>query len=192
MRSFLKLLLSFAPWLAFLVIAQGGLVRLKLGLAVALATSVVMGLARLHRGIILWVGLAFFTYALVAVALLNDLWTARHMGILANGALALGSWLTIATGKPFTLDYARDHTDPSLWNEPAFIRSNVVITTAWALVFTVNALLAWGKMTPFLWPEWGYEIASYVLLIAAAAFTTWYPGHCRRLRQREEQAIVES
>ena len=49
--------MAFAPWLAFLIIAQGSLLRLKLGLVVALALSVVMGVTRLHRGIILWVGL---------------------------------------------------------------------------------------------------------------------------------------
>ena len=79
MLSFLKLLL-FSPWLSFLVIAQGSLLRLKLGLVVALVLSVVMGLSRLHRGVILWTGLTFFSYATIAVALLNDVWTARHMG----------------------------------------------------------------------------------------------------------------
>ena len=77
-----------------------------------------MGVTRLHRGVILWAGLIFFASATIAVALFNDLWTARHMGVVANFALAAGSWLTIALGKPFTLDYARQHTDPSLWKSP--------------------------------------------------------------------------
>lgn len=47
----LKLLLAFAPWLAFLFIAHGSLLRLKIGLVVALALSVVMGVTRLHRGL---------------------------------------------------------------------------------------------------------------------------------------------
>jgi hypothetical protein len=146
-----------------------------------LALSVVMGVARLHRGIILWVGLMFFGCATVSVALLDNLWTARHMGVLANGALTASSWVTIALGRPFTLDYARAQTDPSLWNEPAFIRTNVILTTAWAATFTVNTGLAWGKMTQLLLPGWGYESLSYALLVAAAAFTTWYP---RRVRGR--------
>ena len=185
MTAFLKLLLAFAPWLSFLIIAQGSLFRLKIGVGVALALSIIMGLSRLHRGIILWIGLAFFTYATVAVALLNDMWTVRHMGILANGAMALGSWLTIALGKPFSMDYARAHTDPSLWNNPAFIRTNVIITSAWALVFTLNTVLAWGKMAQFILPAWGYEVSSYFLLIVTAAWTIWYPIHCRRLREAE-------
>ncbi len=78
--SFFKLLLAFSPWLSFLLIARDSLFRLKLGLVVAFVLVVVMGITRLHRGIILWAGLLFFTYATVAVALLNNMWIAQHMG----------------------------------------------------------------------------------------------------------------
>jgi hypothetical protein len=112
--SFLKLLLGFAPWLSFLIIAQGSLLRLKIGLIVALALSFVMGVAKLHRGLILWVGLAFFSSATIAVVGFNNLWVAKYMGILANGALALGTWLTLVLKRPFTLDYAKQQlTHPS-------------------------------------------------------------------------------
>jgi len=177
--SFLKLLLAFAPWLSFLIIARDSLFRLKLGLIVALVVSIVMGVARLHRGIILWAGLIFFTGATMAVVLLNDMWSSKYMGILANATLAVSSWMTIALKKPFSLDYAREHTDPSLWDNPLFIRTNVIITSAWAMVFTVNTVLAWGKTKHFVLPEWGYEIVTYTFLVGAAAFTTWYPNYAR-------------
>lgn len=180
--SFLKLVLSFAPWIAFLVIAQGSLFRLEIGLVVALVLTIGMGVTRLHRGIILWVGLLFFSYATLAVLAFGSMWTVRHMGVLANGALAAGSWLTIAIGKPFTLDYAREHTDPALWNQPFFIRTNIIITAAWAATFTVNAILAWGKMEGFVLQGWGYEILSYLFLLGAAAFTSWYPNYVRLIR----------
>ena len=178
--SFFKLLLSFAPWISFLIIAQGSLLRLKIGLVVALVLSVGMGVAKLHRGIILWVGLAFFTYATVAVVLFEDMWTVRHMGVLANGALAAAAWFTVAAGKPFSLDYAKAHSDPSLWASPAFVRSNVLITSVWSTAFTLNAILAWGKMVGFLLPPWGFEVLSYSFLVGTAAFTSWYPAHVRR------------
>jgi hypothetical protein len=177
--AFFKLLLGFAPWIAFLFIAHGSLFRLKLGLVVALVLSILMGVTRLHRGVILWAGLLFFSGATVAVAVLENRWTAIHMGILANGMLAVSAWATVALGKPFTLDCAREHTDPALWNNPVFLRTNVIITSAWAAVFTVNAVLAWGKMNRFLIAEPAYEILSYALLIGAVAFTTWYPDHVR-------------
>jgi len=185
--SFFKLLFAFAPWLSFLVIARGGLFRLKLGLVVALVLSIVMGIARLHRGVILWAGLLFFTFATVAVTLLNNMWTVQYMGVMANGALAASTWLTIALKKPFTLDYAREHTDPSLWDNPFFIRTNVVIASVWGLIFTVNAILAWGKMERFILSELDYEVITYALLIGTVAFTSWYPDHVRRRRELEEQ-----
>lgn len=181
--SFLKLLLVFAPWLSFLIIAHGSLFRLKLGLIVALALSVVMGIARLHRGVILWAGLVFFAYATAAVTLFDDMWAAQHMGVLANGALAVSTWLTVVLKKPFTLAYAREHTDPALWSSPLFIRTNFIITSVWGLAFTVNTIIAWGKMESYILPEWGYEVVTYAFLVGTAAFTTWYPNHVRRRRE---------
>ena len=187
--SFFKLLLGFAPWISLLVIARDGLIRVKLGLVIALALSVIMGVARLNRGIILWVGLLFLSYATIAVAVLDDIWTARHFGVLVNVALAVSAWATVAIGKPFSLDYAQEHTDPARWNQPDFIKANVFITSVWATIFTTNAVLAWGKLVQFMLPEWGYDVATYSLLIGAAAFTTWYPSHIRRGRRAPEQLL---
>lgn len=177
---FFKLIMAFAPWLAFLFIAHGSLFRLKLGLIIALVLSIGMGVARLHRGVILWVGLVFFSCASLAVIAFNSTWAVKYMGIGASGVLAVSTWLTVACGKPFTMDYAREHTDPSLWNSPRFIRTNVILTSAWGLAFTANAILAWGKMEHFILPELGYEMISYALLIGTAAFSSWYPGYIRR------------
>lgn len=180
---FIRLLLAFTPWLAFLFIAHGSLFRLKLGLAVALALSVWMGLAKLHRGVILWAGLFFFAFASCAVFLFDNTWVIRHMGILASGTLAAATWFSIIIGKPFTLDYARDHSDPSLWNEPLFLKTNYIITSVWGVVFTINALLAMGKMSKFLLNEWEYEMLSYGLLLLTAAFTVWYPKYVDKKRK---------
>lgn len=181
--SFLKLLLAFAPWLAFLVIARDSLFRLKLGLGIALALSVVMGVARLHRGIILWAGLFFFTLATAAVTLFDNMWTILHMSVLANGTLAVSTWITVALKKPFTLDYAREHTDPLLWENPLFLKTNMIVTSVWGATFTVNALLAWGNMERFIMPGWGYEVLNYAFLIGTALFTSWYPKNVRRRRE---------
>jgi len=78
------------------------------------------------------------------------------------------------------MDYAREHTDPLLWRSPGFIRTNVVLTSAWGLTFTINAILAWGKMEHFMLSELGYEIISYSLMVGTAAFTSWYPGYIRQ------------
>lgn len=177
---FLKLIMAFAPWLAFLFIAHGSLFRLKLGLIIALVLSIGMGIARLHRGVILWVGLVFFTCATLAVVIFNNMWAVKYMGIIASGVLATATWLTVIFRRPFTMDYAKEHTDPSLWNSSIFIRTNVFLTSAWGMTFAINAILAWGKMERFILSELGYEITSYTLMIGTAAFTSWYPGYIRQ------------
>jgi hypothetical protein len=177
---FLKMIIAFAPWLAFLMIAHGSLFRLKLGLIIALVLSIGMGIARLHRGVILWVGLVFFTCASLAVIVFNNMWAVKYMGIMASGALATGTWLTVIIGKPFTMDYAKEHIDSSLWDSPMFIRLNMILTSAWGLTFTINAILAWGKMEHFVLTELGYEIISYTIMIGTAAFMSWYPGYIRQ------------
>jgi hypothetical protein len=183
--SVFKLLLAFLPWISLLVIAHGGMLRLKIGLVVALVLSVVMGVARLHRGVILWAGLTFFIFATLAVVAFDNMWTARHMGVLANGMLASSTWLTVVLKRPFTLEYAREHVDPSLWSDPLFMKTNVVLTSLWGSIFTVNAVLAWGKMEQFVLPELAYEIISYTLLVGTVVFTNWYPKHVRQRRQAE-------
>jgi hypothetical protein len=177
---FLKLIMAFAPWLAFLFIAHGSIFRLKLGLIIALVLSIGMGIAKLHRGVILWVGLVFFTSATLAVVVFNNMFVVKYMGVLASGVLATSTWLTIAFKKPFTMDYAKEHTDPSLWSSPTFLKTNIIMSSAWSLTFTLNAILAIGKMESFLLPELGYEIISYTLMLGTAAFSSWYPGYIRQ------------
>ncbi len=188
--SFVKLLLSFAPWIAFLIIARDTLHRVEIGLVAALILSVAMAVFRLHRGIIMYVGLIFFTAATVAVIGFHNMWTIRHLGVLANGALAIGSWITLLINKPFTLDYARQHTDPAKWHDPLFIRVNELLTTVWAATFTVNTVIAWALMKHVL-PEWLCHTASYTALIGAAAFTSWYPAQLRKRAAKTERKAPE-
>ena len=107
--TFLKLVVSFAPWIAFLIIAKGTVLRLEIGLVVALILTVLMAVLRLHRGIIMWVGILFFTAATIAVLGFHDMWTIKHMGVMASGALAVGAWAGLLVGKPFSLAYAGVH-----------------------------------------------------------------------------------
>lgn len=189
--SFLKMLVAFAPWIAFLIIARDTLLRVEVGLVVALALGVLIWLLKLDRGSIMWVGLLFFTAATVAVLGFQNLWTVMHLGVLTNGALAVGAWATLLIGKPFTLDYARQNTDPALWNNPVFIRTNVRITVAWAAVFTLNTALAWIQMEHVLLPQWACRTLNYAALVGAAAFTSWYVAHVRRARLRGPDESAE-
>lgn len=125
-------------------------------------------------------GLIFFAAAVVLVVGLNTLGVVRWMGVLASGTLAISTWLTLLLGRPFTLDYAKEHVDPALWDDPRFLRINRILSGAWGIAFTLNALLAYGKMRQLGLAPLGYELLSYGCLVGTALFTSWYPGHVRR------------
>jgi len=182
-KSFFKMLFSFAPWIAFLLIARNSMFQLKVGIVVAAILTIVMAVARLHRGVIMWVGMAFFGYAIVFVVFLNNVWSMRHMGVLANGSLALGTWLGLICKHPFTLAYARENTAPSLWNNPQFLRTNYLLTGMWAVVFSVNAFLAWQRSVHPIMASWIYETVNYFLLVGAMFLSTWYPEHKKHQRK---------
>ena len=183
--SFFKLLLSFAPWISFLIIASGhSMFRLKLGIVVAALLVVATGIAKLNRGVILWATAGFFLYALVAVVWKTHLWAIEHMGLLANGTLAAGTWFTVAIRKPFTLEYAREHTSPSVWNSPLFIRTNYILTCVWGVAFLGSVLNAWVQMSHPDAPRWIFNVAQYSCMLAAMLITTWYPKHVARTAHR--------
>jgi hypothetical protein len=179
----LKLLLAFAPWIAFWIISAGGsMVRLQIGICVAAALVVVMGITKLHRGLILWAGVIFFLFALIAVLLLRNLWVIHHLGILASGTLFMATLISIVVGQPFTESYARDHVPSELWDSPGFIRSCYTVTGVWGLIFFVNMLMNGAK--PYLegLSAWFFRGMELSIMASGVAFTTVYSNIMRRKR----------
>ena len=70
-----KLILAFAPWLAFWFISGPSILRLHIALFVAAALVIIMAITKLHKGAILWAGYVFFSFALVTVV-----WLKEHVG----------------------------------------------------------------------------------------------------------------
>ena len=66
-----KLILAFAPWLAFWFISGPSILRLYIALFVAAALVIIMAITKLHKGAILWAGYVFFSFALVTVVWLR-------------------------------------------------------------------------------------------------------------------------
>lgn len=175
----LQLLAPWLPWVAFLVIAQGSTLRLEIGLMVALALVVLFAVLGWYRGILMWITLGLFVGVTVAVVVFHDTWSPRHFAILANGALAVGSWLGLLIGRPFTLDTARQSVDPAYWDHPVFLRANRQITSAWAAAFTFNTGLAVGQAQQVI-PDWLGSVLALAALAGAVAFSYWYPQRVRR------------
>jgi hypothetical protein len=53
----------------------------------------------------------------------------------------------------------------------------------WAVVFTINAILAWQRSIRPAMPGWVYETISYGLLVSAMFMSTWYPQYLKKRRE---------
>lgn len=182
MKEILKLLLAFAPWFAFWFIAGHSMLRLQIAVLVASVLVVIMAVMKIHRGMILWAGYAFFAFALVFVVWQQNHWVIQHLGILATGSLFVSTQLSILFGRPFTEDYAREHVPQELWNTAAFVRSCFITTSVWSSIFFINTLLNFVKLLNPDISEWRITSAEYAMILTGIIFTNIYARLARRKR----------
>ncbi len=170
---------TFLPWIVFAVIPTNDWQWAAL-LAVAIS---VVGIARQTRAghpldaQILEIGSAVY-FAALAVLAFSDPHSSLHPYIasLASGALGLIAGGSLAVGRPFTLGIAKQDIPREHWDNPLFIRANVVITAVWTASFAVGcvalAFLAHSSV-----------LARIVVQVAAFAiplvFTIRYAAHVR-------------
>lgn len=158
------------------------MVRLRIGICAAAVLVLVMGITKLHRGLILWAGVVFFAFALIAVVLLKNLWVIHHLGILASGTLFMATLISIVIGQPFTESYPRDHVPTALWDSPGFIRSCYTVTGVWGLIFFANMVINGAKpYFPGL-NEWFLRGVELSIMVSGVAFTTVYSNLMRKKR----------
>jgi protein-S-isoprenylcysteine O-methyltransferase Ste14 len=103
--------------------------------------------------------------------------------IVDTGLLAIVI-LSIAIRQPFTLQYAREQTPPAIWGNSEFVRSNYVITTAWAFAFAVMVTSGLALLYIPGTPRQIGVLAIIAALIGAVKFTGWYPEQARGVSQQ--------
>ncbi|MFD1935632.1 MULTISPECIES: hypothetical protein [Nonomuraea] len=186
---------GMAPWIIFSLLVGPG--RFEMAVASALAASVVVIVADrvLRRGSswkFLEVCELVFFAGLTAVGAVASAgthrWLETYAGEVANTALAVIAFGSMAFRRPFTLQYAREQVDRAYWNSPAFVRANYVITGVWGLAFLIAAVAGgYGDLVlrdpDNIWTGWIIQIAA---IVGALRFTGWYPGVVRaRARDQE-------
>lgn len=152
--------------------------------ALGIALLVIFASWRLGSSIKLmeWFDVAFFVVmciigvvASAAVITWLELWA----GELVNLALVVFALGSILIRRPFTLEYAREQVSEEFWDNPLFIRTNYVITWAWAAAFGVSAVAgaigdAVLKDAGNFWTGWIIQIGAIVFAIS---FTQFYPDY---------------
>jgi hypothetical protein len=174
----MNIVLGFSPFIAlFVVLRLGGPLP---GLGAALLISVVLCLRMARRGesvkvlelgsLVLFAALTLYTVAA------QPAWTVATLRLVVDGGLLAVVLASLAVGRPFTLQYARERVPAQLWETPAFRRTNTIITLVWAGAFVV--LVGADAAAHFLpaVPIWIEVAATVAALYGAFRFTTWYPA----------------
>ena len=96
------------------------------------------------------------------------------VGLFLVGALSL------ALRRPFTLQYAREMTDPEIAALPDFVTANYVITSVWVAAFLAMVAANWLLLNLPNLPLWSGLVAAFVIRNPVLYFTKWYPAYLRR------------
>ena len=178
----MSVLLGLSPFIVFFALMR--LVSPVAGLVGALAASMLLCLGMRLRGAsvkVLEVGsVALFglltAYTLVAA----PHWTVATVRLAVDAGLLAIVLISLAIGRPFTLQYARERVAEQFWASPIFMAVNRAITWVWAGSFAVLvAADAAAEYVPAI-PLWVDVAVSVAAFGSAVSFTRWYPAKVQR------------
>jgi hypothetical protein len=179
----MQILLAFAPFIVFAIIDRvaGSLAGLLAGAVVALLLLGRDWLIRKHSPKVLDIGTAVLfsglsLYFLVA----KPAWSVIGVRLCVDIGLLLIVLISLAVGKPFTLQYAREQVARQFWESPEFRKTNYVISSVWALAFAVMIATEVVILLSFRVPQRLGVIIIVLALTGAVKFTGWYPERVRR------------
>jgi hypothetical protein len=178
--NLITMMMAFAPWIVFGLLAGNSLSSVKMAIVIALAATIFVGYKDLRAGSILtWATLGFFIFSLITVVFMTNMWVLERLNVLVYLILASVTWIGIVIGRPFVLDYARQEVDKSRWQDPKFLRVVRDMTIFWGITFLVDLGIAIYQMT-----NQGLLLksAQYLVMLIAIVFTVYYPSWVRRSR----------
>ncbi|MGF6881531.1 hypothetical protein ABIA39_002221 [Nocardia sp. GAS34] len=174
---------SFLPWIVFAVVSG---FDVRAGAVAGLAAALILLINERRSGMpwdALILDISTGAYMLVIAVLAC---AAPHLAVLQYGTalsfgwLAVTAWFGLAIGRPFTTGIARRQVDEFIATTPLFRRINVVITTVWAICFTLDAVTLTVLQMRYPHATTPLLIAKFGFFVLAAVFTARYPDIARR------------
>ena len=177
----MDILLGFTPYVAFFVIMRIGAIEAAMWAAFAVAVLVaLMGRWRGHTPKILEIGAVALFGALAAfTAMAHWDWSLTAVRLAVDLGLLAIVLVSIAVGRPFTMQYARERVQQEYWQTPLFLVVNRRITWVWAGVFAV-LVLAHAITVISLVPVWVDPVLTAAAFAYALNFTARYPDKARK------------
>ena len=132
--------MAFLPWIVFGVasgfnhwrVATGG------GLILCVVYLAMMSLRGISIKLNDWTMLTIFVIGAVLTIGLRSTVFPVYGAVIIWTCFALGAWGSVAVGHPFTEVYAREKAPREFWENPVFIRLNLLMTLVWCGLMTVN------------------------------------------------------
>jgi hypothetical protein len=178
----MNILLAFSPFIVFAVVDRlvGPTAGLIAGAAVSAALIARDWLRPGGSAKVLEIGtvILFAALALYAVVARPN-WSIVGVRLCVDAGLLAIVVVSIVIRRPFTLQYAREQVAKEHWERPEFVRTNYVITAAWAIAFGVLVL---ADIVMLYVPDIPLRvgvIVSILALVGAYKFTVWYPERVR-------------
>jgi all-trans-retinol 13,14-reductase len=110
----------------------------------------------------------------------------EHGTKVVMALLSVVAWSSLAVGRPFTEQYAREEWPEALWTDPGFRAVNRLLTALWGVIFaaaSVLLMLSGGA-------GWGGQAATVLTLCGSVVSATLPPMLARR-RIRKRLAAAE-
>jgi hypothetical protein len=174
----MNILLAFAPFIVFAVVDRfaDATVGLVCGAVVSLALLLRDVISPTRKVKILEVGTMILFGGLAIYSIFGEVkWSIVGVRLCVDSGLLAIVLISIALGRPFTLQYAREHTAREIWTEPEFVRTNYIITAVWAAAFalmvTADLMMLYVPTIPLRVGIWTTILA----ILGAMKFTSWYP-----------------
>ena len=104
-------------------------------------------------------------------------WSVVGVRLCVDAGLLAVILVSMAVGRPFTLQYAREQATPELWREPDFLRTNYVVTGVWVLAL---ALMTAIDATAIFTGRISLTVAVGVGLVALAGALTFSARYTAR------------
>ena len=108
------------------------------------------------------------------------MWTVATVRLAVDAGLFAIVAVSLAIGRPFTIQYAREQVAEQFWNTPQFMAVNRAISSVWGAAFAVMVLADLAAAYVAAIPVWADVAASVLAFAAAVTFTRWYPARVRR------------
>ena len=176
----IALYMGFAAWLAYGLLGAWGYWRTAACAGLIIMLEIVAWEVHARRvKIIDCTSLGFFVLAIVGLATAGEGYFIRYQTICGWGLFAVAAWVTMIIGVPFRLQYARERAPHELWNKPLFRRVHFRVSVAWAIIFTLDTILAAMALGIGHRPLLVVFIPGASMLLGFA-LTVFYPAHYQR------------